>query len=91
LDYLYEDKGVTKDDSNQVNEEEELLKGNEFAILKKPEILSKFDTKKAEHDRLKKEEEERIALTIDDDEPDEMGPDPYAGRRIHCWVLIKGE
>ena len=18
-----------------------------------------------------------------------MGPDPYAGRRIHCWVLVK--
>lgn len=53
--------------------------------------MSKYDTKKAEYDRLKKEEEERIALTIDDDEPDEMGPDPYAGRRIHCWVLIRGE
>jgi len=35
-------------------------------------------------------EEERIALTIDDDEPDEMGADPYTGRRIHCWVMIKG-
>ncbi len=41
-------------------------------------------------DKLKKEEEERIALTIDDDQPDEMGPDHYAGRRIHCWVMIKG-
>lgn len=18
-----------------------------------------------------------------------MGPDPYAGRRIHCWIMIK--
>jgi hypothetical protein len=29
------------------------------------------------------------ALTIDDDEPDELAPDLFLGRRIHCWVLLK--
>ena len=31
----------------------------------------------------------RKALTIDDDEPDELVPDLFLGRRIHCWVLLK--
>lgn len=91
LDYLHIDKGVHQEDLKEIDPEEEQLKQNEFAIYKKPEIISKYDQKKAEHDRLQKEEEARIALTIDDDEPDEMGPDAYAGRRIHCWVLIRGE
>jgi len=29
------------------------------------------------------------ALTIDDDEPDELTPDLYLGKRVHCWVLLK--
>jgi hypothetical protein len=28
-------------------------------------------------------------LTIDDDEPDELTPDLFLGKRIHCWVLLK--
>lgn len=39
--------------------------------------------------REKEEEERRIALTIDDDEPDQMGADPFGGKRLHCWVLLK--
>ena len=35
------------------------------------------------------EEQQRLASTIDDDEPDEMVPDPYIGDRIHAWVLLK--
>ena len=48
LDYLYINKGVQQDDTNKNNEDDELLKGNELAILKKPEIVSKFDTKMLE-------------------------------------------
>ena len=29
------------------------------------------------------------AITIDDDEPDELGEDPYLSKRLHCWVLLK--
>ncbi len=32
---------------------------------------------------------ERKALTIDDDEADELAPDLYLGKRIHAWVLLK--
>lgn len=38
---------------------------------------------------MEKEELARKALTIDDDEPDELNPDLYLGRRVHCWVLLK--
>lgn len=42
-----------------------------------------------EKEKQEKEEKEKKALTIDDDEPDVMGADPYIGKRIHCWVLLK--
>lgn len=47
LDYLQIEKGAYKDDSETLQLIDE-LKGNEFAILKKPEIISKFDTKREE-------------------------------------------
>ena len=51
----------------------EKSKHNEFTIMKKPEIESKFD-KKTEVDRKKFEEERRYqAIHINDDEPDELG------------------
>lgn len=28
-------------------------------------------------------------MNIDDDEPDELTPDLYVGKRLHCWVLVK--
>lgn len=41
----------------------------------------------------KREEEEaekkRKAETIDDDQPDELPDDEFAGQRIHAWVLLK--
>lgn len=62
---------------------------DDYTIKKKPEMMSTYDTKI----RIAKENEEKLqritAMTINDDEPDEMGPDEYSGRRIHCWVLIK--
>ena len=36
-----------------------------------------------------KEELAAKALTIDDDEPDELTPDLYLGKRLHCWVLLR--
>lgn len=34
-------------------------------------------------------ERRRLAATIDDDEPDEIQPDQFAGSRVHAWVLLK--
>lgn len=38
---------------------------------------------------MEKDELARKAMNIDDDEPDELNPDLYLGRRVHCWVLLK--
>lgn len=74
---------------NVENTKSEIPEKNEFAIIKKPEIDSKFD-KKAAEDKIKLEEERRYqAIHINDDEPDELGPDLYIGQRMHAWVLLK--
>lgn len=52
--------------------------------------VSRFLTDKAEKEIRDKEEEERKANDLhDDDEPDRTEDDPFTGRRLHCWVLIK--
>lgn len=51
----------------------EKSKQNEFTIMKKPEIESKFD-KKSQEEKKKFDEERRYqAIHINDDEPDELG------------------
>ncbi len=63
-------------------------KPNEFTIQKKPEIESKFDQKTIEEKKKYEAERRYQAMHIDDDEPDELGPDYYIGQRMHCWVLL---
>jgi len=53
-------------------------------------MVSMFDKKREEDqeaDKAKIEFEENNIL--DDDEPDRLPEDPYVGKRIHCWCLIK--
>ncbi|CAD8138022.1 unnamed protein product [Paramecium pentaurelia] len=88
LDYIFINNGIKEDDEDKDKDNDE-LKDNEFAILPKEEIISKYDTKIQKQKEEFEKEQRRIALTIDDDEPDQMGQDYYAGRRIHCWILLK--
>ncbi|CAD8043995.1 unnamed protein product [Paramecium primaurelia] len=88
LDYIFINNGIKEDDEDKDKDNDE-LKDNEFAILPKEEIISKYDTKIQKQKEEFEKEQRRIALTIDDDEPDQMGQDFYAGRRIHCWILLK--
>ena len=50
---------------------------------------STFDKTVIENEKRAKEQLALKALTIDDDEPDELTPDLYLGKRVHCWVLLK--
>lgn len=87
MDNPFLTKGETRVEP-QINPVSEHIKQNEFAIIKKPEIDSKFD-RRMQEERIKFEEQRRFqAMHIDDDEPDELGPDQYEGRRLHCWVLL---
>ncbi|CAD8046319.1 unnamed protein product [Paramecium sonneborni] len=88
LDYIFINNGIKEDDEN-IDKDNDELKDNEFAILPKEEIISKYDTKIQKQKEEYEKEQRRIALTIDDDEPDQMGQDFYAGKRIHCWILLK--
>ena len=67
---------------------DENSKTNEFTIFKKPETESKFDTRKLEEKQKFEAERKYQAMHINDDEPDELGPDLYIGQRLHCWVLL---
>ena len=31
----------------------------------------------------------KIAMEVNDDEPDELGEDEYIGQRLHAWVMVK--
>ncbi|CAD8136523.1 unnamed protein product [Paramecium octaurelia] len=88
LEYIFINNGIKEDDQDKDKDNDE-LKDNEFAILPKEEIVSKYDTKIQKQKEEFEKEQKRIALTIDDDEPDQMGADYYAGKRIHCWILLK--
>ena len=48
-----------------------------------------WDKKKEQEKFDEITEKKRIAMTIDDDEPDELLEDPYSGERLHCWILIR--
>ncbi|EGR33096.1 hypothetical protein IMG5_061790 [Ichthyophthirius multifiliis] len=87
MEYLFLDKGkyVEFDDKRP----KENTQNNEFNIKKKIPIVSAWEKKK-EQERLDEiAEKKRIAMTIDDDEADELIEDPYQGERLHCWVLIR--
>jgi hypothetical protein len=52
-------------------------------------LYSKVDH---EAERMREEDEKKrikLLTEIDDDEPDRLGIDPYLGKRVHCWVMIK--
>lgn len=78
LEYIFINKGLKEEDHNKGTENQEMA-DNEFAIVPKEEIVSKYDTRVAQQKADEEKEQRRIALTIDDDEPDQMGPDAYAG------------
>lgn len=61
----------------------------EDGIFIKRVTESTYERELQEKEQMEKEELARKALTIDDDEPDELNPDLYLGRRVHCWVLLK--
>ena len=44
---------------------------------------------KSEEIKQEKIKKEMETDNINDDEPDDLGVDIYAGNRIHCWVLLK--
>ncbi len=73
----------------EAEKEEDLSKTNEFAIIKRKEIESKFDREREEFEKKQELERRLIAMTINDDEPEELPPDEYFGERLHCWVLLK--
>ncbi len=73
----------------EAEKEEDLSKTNEFAIIKRKEIESKFDREREEFEKKQELERRLIAMTINDDEPEDLPPDEYAGERLHCWVLLK--
>ncbi len=58
-------------------------------MTRKPKIISQYDTKKAEEKKAREEEEKRKAITIDDEEPEKLFKDPFAGQRKHAWVLLR--
>lgn len=86
MDNPFENKGITLE--TPVAKPDENAKPNDFVISKKPPLESQFDKKLAEQKRLFEEERKYQAEHINDDEPDELGPDMYLGRRLHCWVLL---
>ena len=63
---------------------------DEYAGDKKDKPESQFDKKLCDEaiviQRQKEFEENNI---LDDDEPDRLPDDPFVGKRIHCWCLIK--
>lgn len=73
-------------DENEDIKEEFNLDEN---IFPKRITHSSFDKTVIENEKKMKEELAQKALTIDDDEPDELTPDLYLGKRLHCWVLLR--
>lgn len=86
MDNPFQSKGEIQE--TPIVKPDENAKPNDFAINKKPPLESQFDKKTAEQKRQFDEERKYQAEHINDDEPDELGPDMYVGRRLHCWVLL---
>ena len=87
MECLFKTKGKlveVDEDANKIKKEK-----NEYEIMKKPKLVSKYDTKLTEEKKKKEEEQKKKAFTIDDDEPDQLVDDNFIGNRLHCWVLLK--
>lgn len=55
-----------------------------------PSITSKYDQTMEENQRREEADSKKKGNDIlDDDEPDRLPLDPFVGKRVHCWVLIK--
>lgn len=68
-----------------ISNKQKLIKIEEY---EKPK-LSDYENKTKE-DKLKKDNEDRKKnFEIDDDKPEIERRDPWEGKRLHCWVLIK--
>jgi len=52
-------------------------------------LSSKFDEMVKQKAKEERELKARIDMEITDDEPEYERPDPYRGRRLHCWILVK--
>ena len=89
MEYKNSQKGLIKSEVFENDEFAELQKKNEFAIQKKDPVVSKYIQKKQQMQEIEDSERRRLAATIDDDEPDEIQPDQFAGSRVHAWVLLK--
>ncbi|EGR28306.1 hypothetical protein IMG5_178860 [Ichthyophthirius multifiliis] len=94
MEYLYLEKGkyIPEEEKKQSEQEKnEIAKEqkNVFVINKKQMPYSKWDKKIQDKLESQIKEKQKLLVTIDDDEPDELLADPYEGQRIHCWVLIR--
>lgn len=82
MECLFLDKGVyveTDDRKPKQNNDK-----NEYSINKRPVAFSKWDHNQKRKEIEKEEEKRRIALTINDDEPDEL----LEGILIACGFLV---
>ncbi|KAL4445104.1 hypothetical protein ABPG74_018832 [Tetrahymena malaccensis] len=87
MECLFIEKGKYIEENDK--KPKQTLEQNENALLKKPIAHSKWDQNQETKAREAEEEKRRIALTINDDEADELLEDPYQGQRVHCWVLLR--
>jgi hypothetical protein len=60
----------------------------EFEIPIKPPLISEFVKMTEEKSKKDLEQRKFVENTIDDDAPEILAPDPWKGRRLHCWVLV---
>jgi hypothetical protein len=58
-----------------------------------PKIEEPLSSKLEEQQKIKLEEDAKMKIRIEteitDDEPEYEKADPYKGKRMHCWVLVK--
>jgi hypothetical protein len=50
---------------------------------------SVYDDGRKEEEESKIAEDKRVAVTIDDDEPDYEKEDEYGRSRLHAWVFVQ--
>lgn len=68
-------------------EEEEI---GTYTVEERKSEASTFDQKREEDTKREAEMKEyKDNDILDDDEPDRLPPDEFAGKRVHCWVLVK--
>jgi hypothetical protein len=77
------------DEHEEYEQEEEGVTELFRRIDRRGKIISNFETTEERRKRAYEEEIRRKGLEIDDDEPDELAPDLYLNRRVHCWVYLR--